>query len=127
VALGVLGLLFAMIIAILARQRLLSLRYTLGWFLVAVSIGGAGALSGLARPLARDLGVTSLELLLGISLVILLLIAVQLSISASGQVEMIRDIAEATALTQERLHRLESERASPPVAATEARSEKDRP
>jgi hypothetical protein len=113
VVLGVLGLAFALIIVVLARQRLLSLRYTIGWFFVAVTIGGAGALSGLARPLARDLGVTPLELLLGISLLILLLIAVQLSISASGQVEMIRDIAEASALADERLRRLEAEQRTP--------------
>jgi hypothetical protein len=93
VALGIIGLFFALIIAFLARQRLLSLRYTLGWFFVAVSIAAAGALSGIVRPLARDLGIRPLELLLGISLVLMLLIAVQLSISASGQIEMIRDIA----------------------------------
>lgn len=121
-ALGVLGLAFALIIVVLARQRLLSLRYTIGWFFVAVTIGGAGALAGLARPLARDLGVRPLELLLGISLVILLLIAVQLSISASGQVEMIRDIAEASALADERLRRLEAERSEP----TNARASRGR-
>jgi hypothetical protein len=104
----VIGLLFALTIAFLARQRLLSLRYTLGWFFVAVSIIGAGALSDLIRPLARDLGVRPIELLLGISLVIMLLIAVQLSISASGQVEMIRDISEESALLDERVRRLES-------------------
>jgi hypothetical protein len=118
VALGIIGLVFALIVGLLARQRLLSLRYTLGWFFVAVSLVAAGALSGIVRPLARDLGIRPLELLLGISLLLMLLIAVQLSISASGQIEMIRDIAETAALTEERLHRLEAQQEGTSTPAT---------
>jgi hypothetical protein len=108
--LSIVGALFAIVIAFLARQRLLSLRYTLGWFFVAVTLLAAGALTGVIDPLADDLGVEGTELLLGAALVLLLLIAVQLSITASGHAEMLRTMAESAALTEERLRRVEEER-----------------
>ena len=105
--LSIVAVLFAITIAVLARQRLLSLRYTIGWFFVAVALLAAGALTGVIDPLADDLGVDSTELLLGMALILLLLIAVQLSITASGHAEMLRTMAESNALNEERLRRLE--------------------
>src|SRR5262245_13839790 len=105
-ALGILGVVLAAIIVLLARQRLLSLRYTLGWFLVALVIAASGALSGVLDSIADDVGVRPVELVLGVSLVFMVLIAVQLSITASGHAEMIRNVSESLALTEERLHRL---------------------
>ena len=107
-ALSIFGVVFAVAIALLARQRLLSLRYTLGWFLVAVSIAASGLLSGVFDSIADDLGVDPIELILGVSLVFMLLIAVQLSITASGHAEMLRTVAESLALADERLRRLEA-------------------
>jgi hypothetical protein len=107
--LSIVGALFAVTIALLARQRLLSLRYTLGWFFVAVALLAAGALTGVIDPLAKDLGVEGTELLLGMALVLLLLIAVQLSITASGHAEMLRTMAESQALAEERLRRVEEQ------------------
>jgi len=106
-ALSILGVVLAAIIVLLARQRLLSLRYTLGWFFVAVVVAASGALSGVLDSLADDLNVRPVELVLGVSLVFMVLIAVQLSITASGHAEMIRTVSETLALTEERLHRLE--------------------
>jgi hypothetical protein len=106
--LSIFGVVFAVAIALLARQRLLSLRYTLGWFLVAVSIAASGLLSGVFDSIADDLGVEPIELILGVSLVFMLLIAVQLSITASGHAEMLRTVSEALALADERLRRLEA-------------------
>jgi hypothetical protein len=105
--LGALGLLFALFIVVLARYQLLTLRYTLGWFLVALSIGSSGALNSVAKPLAEQLDLRPIELLLGISLAILLLITVQLSITASGLTQMVRTVTESLALSEERLRRLE--------------------
>jgi len=106
-ALSILGVLLAAIIVLLARQRLLSLRYTLGWFLVAVVITASGALSGVLDSIADDFNVRPIELVLGVSLVFMVLIAVQLSITASGHAEMIRNVSESLALAEERIHRLE--------------------
>lgn len=105
--LGSLGLLFALSIVVLARLQLLTLRYTLGWFLVALTIGASEALTGLAEPLADALDIRPIKLLLGLSLTILLLIAVQLSITASGLIQTLRTLTEAHALTDERIRRLE--------------------
>ncbi len=102
-----LGLLFALFIVVLARYQLLTLRYTLGWFLVALSIGASGALGSVVKPVAEALDLRPIELLLGISLAILLLITVQLSITASGLTKMVRTVTEALALNEERIQRLE--------------------
>ena len=102
-----LGILFALSIVVLARLQLLTLRYTLGWFLVALSIGAAGALTGLAEPLADALDIRPIELLLGLSLALLLLIALQLSITASGLIQTLRTLNESQALADERIRRLE--------------------
>jgi uncharacterized protein DUF2304 len=112
-----LGIVFALTIVLLARAQLLTLRYTVGWFFVAVSIAASGALTGLANPVADSLGLRPIELLLGISLFLLLLISVQLSITASGLTERLRSTSEAIALAEERIRRLEL--ASPaPARAT---------
>ncbi len=102
-----LGLLFALFIVVLARYQLLTLRYTLGWFLVALSMGASGALGSVVKPVAEALDLRPIELLLGISLAILLLITVQLSITASGLTKMVRTVTEALALNEERIQRLE--------------------
>ena len=111
--LGFLGLVLALMIVVLARLQLLTLRYALGWFFVAASIGASGALTGLAEPLADAVGLRPVEFLLGVSLFLLLLIAVQLSITASGLTEMLRTVSETLALTEERVRRLEEEKDSP--------------
>jgi len=112
-----LGILFALTIVLLARAQLLTLRYTVGWFFVAVSIGASGALTGLANPAADAVGLRPVELLLGISLFLLLLIAVQLSITASGLTEGLRTACEAIALADERIRRLEIGSAATPTTA----------
>ena len=114
-----LGVLFALTIVLLARAQLLTLRYTVGWFFVAVSIGASGALTGLANPAADAVGLRPVELLLGISLFLLLLISVQLSITASGLTEGLRTACEAIALADERIRRLET---GPTAAPTTARA-----
>ena len=111
--LGSLGLLFLVMIVVLARFQFLTLRYTLGWFLVAISIAAAGAITGLAEPIAEALDIKANELLLGISLTVLLLITVQLSITVSGLTRMLRTVTESLALSEERVRRLEHAKATP--------------
>ncbi|MEX0665456.1 MAG: DUF2304 family protein [Acidimicrobiia bacterium] len=123
--LGFLGLLLALMIVVLARLQLLTLRYALGWFFVAVSIGASGALTGLAEPLADSVGLRPVEFLLGVSLFLLLLISVQLSITASGLTEMLRTVSETLALTEERVRRLEKEQGSEPAAPPPVLTDKE--
>jgi len=107
VLLGILGLLLALLIIFLARYQLLTLRYVLGWIFVAASISASGAFTGIAEPIAEEIGLRPEELFLGVAFFLLLLIAVQLSITASGLTEMLRDVCESYALAEERIRRLE--------------------
>lgn len=126
------GLFLALMIVVLARFQLLTLRYALGWFFVAASIGASGALTGLAEPLADAVGLRPVEFLLGVSAFLLLLISVQLSITASGLTETLRTVCEAVALSDERIARLEAGQgrselgqASSPVSVRRAGADED--
>jgi len=92
---------------LLVRWRLLSIRYGLGW--LAVSVGGvigAPVLSVLA-PKVESLGFTATGFSLGIFIVFLGLVCLQLSISLSGLHRSVQDLAEHSALVEQRVRELE--------------------
>ena len=92
----------------LARRRLLSVRYGLGWFAVSLlGIVGAPILSVLA-PQVERLGFTQTGFSLGVFVVFLGLVCLQLSISLSGLHAAIQDLAEHAALVEERVRALEA-------------------
>jgi hypothetical protein len=97
------SVLFVFGIVTLARRRLLSFRYTIGW----LALGGVGLLAamltGLVQPLADVLGVTPTSVFALAGTGILLIITVQLSISVSGLQAQVRQLAEALALLDSRL------------------------
>jgi hypothetical protein len=105
VAMGGIGLL--VIVFLLARRGLLSLRYALGWMAVSVLLLGAAALLVLIGGISHSLPITPTGLLAGVGLAFVLAVCLQLSISLSGQQEAIRALSEANALLAERLARLE--------------------
>lgn len=131
VLLGVLGLCLALLIILLARHQLLTLRYVLGWIFVAAAIAASGALTGVAEPIADELGLRPEEFFLGVAFFLLLLIAVQLSITASGLTEMVRNVCESMALAEERIRQLEAESGGAaserPAVPDGTRPEGDRP
>jgi hypothetical protein len=106
VALGGLGLL--VVVFMLARRRLLSLRYALGWMAVSMLLLGAALLLVLIGGISHSLPITPTGLLAGVGLAFVLAVCLQLSISLSGQQEAIRELSEANALLAERLQRLEA-------------------
>jgi hypothetical protein len=106
VALGGLGLLVS--VFLLARRRLLSLRYALGWMAVSMLLLGAALILVLIGGISHSLPITPTGLLAGVGLAFLLGVCLQLSISLSGQQEAIRELSEANALLGERLQRLEA-------------------
>jgi uncharacterized membrane protein len=106
-ALGGIGLLA--IVFLLARRRLLSLRYALGWMAISLLIVLAAIVLFLIGGISHRLPVTPTGLLAGVGLAFLLVIALQLSISLSGQQDAIRELSEANALLGERLQRAEAE------------------
>lgn len=106
VALGGLGLL--VIAFLLARRRLLSLRYALGWMAVSILLLGAALILVLIGGISHSLPITPTGLLAGVGLAFLLAVCLQLSISLSGHQEAIRQLSEANALLEERLQRIEA-------------------
>ncbi len=100
---ALLSIVFGAAIIALARRRVLSLRYTLGWLIIAL-LGLLGALlAGLVEPAARRIGVTPPVFFAMATSLVLLAIAVQLSISVSGLQRQVRRLAEAHALLADKI------------------------
>lgn len=106
------GTAFALLIVLLARRGLLSMRYTLGWLFVAACILIGGLLYGLIGPIATWFGVSAAQLVLGSISLALLGLTVQLSITVSGLTEQVRILAESAALLRERIERDRAELSS---------------
>lgn len=92
------GVSFSIVVAVLARRQLISLRYALGWTLISF-MGVVGALvTPLVRPVAETFGMSATGVLLATATIVLLGITLQLSVSVSGLQAQLRDVAEAHAL-----------------------------
>ena len=89
------GIVLIAIILGIARRRLLTVRYTVGWVLLAVVIIIMALLTPLIEPITDWFGMTPTGLLLLIASGTLLLICIQLSITASGLTAQQRDLTEA--------------------------------
>ena len=108
----------AVIVLALARRGWLSMRYTVGWLVVAICVFVAGVGAGLASPLADALDTEPVYVIIAGGILALLLILLQLSVSASGLIESVRVLAEKVALLEERLGRpREPSDGRPPFAA----------
>jgi hypothetical protein len=105
IALG--GLAFGGVIMLIARRRLMTLRYAVGWLGLAALAVVAAALAGLVTPIAEAFDMTGTAVFLAAATVVLVAIAVQLSITVSGLQAQIRELAEAHALLAARVHRLD--------------------
>jgi hypothetical protein len=114
VAMGGIGLL--VVVFLLARRGLLSLRYALGWMAVSLLLLGAAIVLLLIGGISHSLPITPTGLLAGIGLAFVLAVCLQLSISLSGQQEAIRGLSEANALMGERLQRFEEKTQTSEVA-----------
>lgn len=92
----------------LVRLRLLSIRYGLGWLMIA-AIGFVGSpILTLITTRLDILGFTPTGFSLGVFIGFLGLVCLQLSISLSGLHRAIQDLAEHAAHTESRLRELES-------------------
>ena len=97
------GLVLLVVTGVLARKQRISLRYAIGWTIIALS-GVVGALlTPLVEPLSELFGMSPTGLLLATASVVLLAITILLSISVSGLQTQVRDLAEAHALLERRL------------------------
>jgi uncharacterized membrane protein len=97
------GIVLLSLTGVLARKQRISLRYAIGWTMIA-SFGVVGALlTPLVEPLSKLFGMSPTGLLLATASVVLLSITILLSISVSGLQTQVRDLAEAHALLERRL------------------------
>lgn len=101
------GVLIASFILMLARRRLLSTRYAIGWLVIGGLIAIAAALLPFVGRIGRLANMTPTAVLLTMSSVLLLAISIQLSISVSLLQERLRTTAEAHALLAARMDELE--------------------
>ncbi len=101
------GALIFLFVIRLARRRLLTTRYAIGWLGLGVLVAAAAALMPFVGRLGRLANMTPTAVLLTISSVVLLAISVQLSISVSLLQERLRTTAEAHALLAHRVEELE--------------------
>lgn len=92
----------------LARRRLITLRYALGWLAIAVFTLVAAAAASLVTPIAELFSMTATGVLLAGATALMVAIAIQLSISVSGLQAQTRELAEAHALLANRLDELEA-------------------
>jgi len=84
IEIAVVALIFALMIIRLSRRQSISFRYTIGWLsLCAVSLFGS-LLIPVISPLSKFLQIDALTLIAAGSIIILLAICIQLSISISG-------------------------------------------
>ena len=98
--------LLAVVVA-LARRQTITLRYTIGWTLIALAALFGSLLTPLVKPLSDMLGMTPTGLLLVTASGVLLAITMMISVSVSGLQAQLRDIAEAHALLARRLEDFE--------------------
>jgi Na+/melibiose symporter-like transporter len=93
---------------VLVRQRLLSIRYGLGWLTVSI-LGFLGTpLLSFVAARVRDIGFTPTGFSLGVLVAFLGLVCLQLSVSLSGLHRAIQDLSEHSALIEQRVHELEA-------------------
>jgi hypothetical protein len=101
------GIALGALVLAIARRRLLTVRYTVGWVLLAGVVIVVALLTPLIEPIANWFGMTATGVLLFMATGTLLLICIQLSITASGLTAQQRDLTEAIALLRERVDELE--------------------
>ena len=90
--------LFAFSVLVLARQRKISFRYTIGWLsLSALSFIG-GLLLPVIEPIAGKFRLDAFSFVGAISVIVLLGLCIQLSISISGVQSQLRKLNEDLAL-----------------------------
>jgi hypothetical protein len=107
---------FGALVLVLARRGALTLRYTLGWLAVAACVMAVVLVSPVLRPVAAAVGITPTGFLLAAASSILLLITLQITIAVSALRDATQTLAEAHALLEARVVRVEQDRMPPPVA-----------
>ena len=96
------GALIMTVVLRLARRRLLSTRYAIGWLAVGAMVALAAGIMPFVGRIGKLANMSPTAVLLAMSSVLLLVISVQLSISVSQLQQRLRTTAEADALLARR-------------------------
>ena len=94
---------FALIslIRFLSRRGRLSMRYTLGWFIIGLLSLFYPILLLASEWVSELLDIQPAVILIGLPFIVLLLVCIQLSISVSGLIEQVRVLLEEVAFLKE--------------------------
>lgn len=92
------GVMLGIVVILLARRRLMTMRYTLGWLGMAALTILTAALAGLVAPIASAFNMTGTAVFLAAATAVLIAICIQLSITVSGLRAQLRELAEDHAL-----------------------------
>ena len=103
IEIAIVACLFAVAVVALSRKGRISFRYTMGW----LSLSALGAFGGLSlpviEPLSRKFQLDAFSLVGALSIIVLLALCIQLSISISGLQSQLRKLNESFAIQQKEL------------------------
>ena len=103
IEIAIVACLFAVAVVALSRKGRISFRYTMGW----LSLSALGAFGGLLLPVIEPLSskfqLEAFSLVGALSIIVLLALCIQLSISISGLQSQLRKLNESFAIQQKEL------------------------
>ena len=94
---------FAIAIIMLSRRNRISFRYTMGWLTLSVLSAVGGLLIPVIEPLSRKFQLDAFSLVGALSVIVLVGLCIQLSISISGLQQQLRKLNEDLALQKKEI------------------------
>jgi hypothetical protein len=103
IEIAIVACLFAVAVVALSRKGRVSFRYTIGWLVLSALSAFGGLLLPVIEPLSRKLQLDAFSLVGALSVIVLLALCIQLSISISGLQSQLRKLNESFAIQQKEL------------------------
>ena len=94
---------FAVAVVVLSRKGRISFRYTIGWLALCALSAFGGLMLPVIEPLSRKFQLDAFSLIGALSIIVLLSLCIQLSISISGLQSQLRKLNENFAIQQKEL------------------------
>ena len=103
IEIAVTAIVFAIAVVILSRRGRISFRYTIGWLTLCVLSAVGGLLLPIIEPLSDKFKLDAFAFVGACSVIILLSLCIQLSISISGLQRLLRKLNEDFALQKKEI------------------------
>ena len=103
IEIAIVACLFAVAVVVLSRKGRISFRYTIGWLALCALSAFGGLMLPVIEPLSRKFQLDAFSLIGALSIIILLSLCIQLSISISGLQSQLRKLNESFAIQQKEL------------------------